>query len=87
MSNASNNPKVRKFTSFIGAIALCAGAFAAVTPAFMDPGPQAAIGSALSIAATEAGREAYLASMRAQGYELLPPVQIQNGEIPVAPLQ
>jgi hypothetical protein len=84
MNKASfTNPKVRKIASFFGGIALCVFSIGAVVPAFLDPGPPAPVGRALNLAATEAGRTAYVDAMKAQGYEILPSVQISHLQSPV----
>ncbi len=72
------HPTVRKVAGFFTGMALCAGAIGLVVPAFADPGPPALVGRALNIAAVESGRSAYLAAMKAQGYEILPAVQISQ---------
>lgn len=74
----NNHRKFRQIASFFAAIALCAGAVAAVVPAFADPGPPAPVARGLNMAATETARSAYLEAMRAQGYEILPPVTISQ---------
>jgi hypothetical protein len=79
MHNASfTSPKVRKIGGFFAGIALCVCAIGTVVPAFADPGPPAAVSRALNLAATEAGRAAYIDAMKAQGYEILPPIQISQ---------
>lgn len=79
MAKASlQNPKIRKIASVFGCLALCAAAVGAVVPAFLDPGPPAPVGRALNFAAEQNGRQAYVDAMKAQGYEILPPMQVSQ---------
>lgn len=82
MNTASKNRKFRKIAGFFAGLALCGAAIAAVTPAFMDPGPPAPVARGLNMAATETARLAYLEAMKQQGYEVLPPVTLSALESP-----
>jgi hypothetical protein len=71
-------PKSRKSRTIIGifaGLAVVGAAFAAVIPAYADPGPAAPVARLLAVKSTEAARAAYIQAMTEQGYEILPPTQ------------
>ena len=76
MSKASTSPKVRKIAGVFAGLAICAGAIGMLAPAVMAPGPPAELAPTLQVSANETYRKAAIDAFAAQGYEILPAVEV-----------